>query len=238
MGNVLVTGGSSGIGLELQAAVASLPVPKDDRHRYFASDLSAPDAAETLVSQIERDGTSVDVLINNAGFGAYGHFAETELATDMAMLRVNVLALTELTKRLLPAMLARRDGKILNLASTAAFLPGPRMAVYYASKAYVLSFSESLAEEVRGTGVSVTTLCPGPTKTGFEDRAGAGPSRLFDYGTADPAKVARAGYDGLMAGKTVVVPGFTNRVTTWLPRLAPRRLTAAIMKRVQAPTGS
>ncbi|MGI8644609.1 MAG: SDR family NAD(P)-dependent oxidoreductase [Thermomicrobiales bacterium] len=257
MATVLVTGGSSGIGWELakvfaskgdslvlvarredelQAKAGSLGGAATQQHQAFAYDLSEPDAVGALAGRLEHQGTTVDVLVNNAGFGDYGLFAETELETDLAMIQVNIVALTELTKRLLPGMLARRDGKILNLASTAAFLPGPRMAVYYASKAYVLSFSEALAEEVRDSGVSVTALCPGPTKTGFEDRAGAGPSRLFKYGTADAAEVASAGYDGLMARKTVVVPGLSNRVTTFLPRVAPRRLTAKVVKRAQAPS--
>lgn len=258
MATVLVTGGSGGIGFELAKVFASngerlVLVARDEdelrvklaaltassgiEHRAFAFDLSDPGAAATLMTRLEGEGITVDVLVNNAGFGAYGPFAESDLDTDLAMIRVNILALTELTKRLLPGMLARRNGKVLNLASTAAFLPGPRMAVYYASKAYVLSFSEAVAEEVRGSGVSVTALCPGPTRTSFEDRAGAGASRLFRYGAADPAEVAQAGYDGLMAGKAVVVPGISNRVMTFLPRLAPRRLTAALVNRVQAPRG-
>lgn len=256
MATMLVTGGSNGIGWELakvfaakgdrlilvardegqlEAKVDSLPGAAERQHQAFAYDPSKPDAVESLVGRLEQEGTTVDVLVNNAGFGDYGFFAETDLDTDLAMIRVNILALTELTKRLLPGMLGRRNGKILNLASTAAFLPGPRMAVYYASKAYVLSFSEALAEEVGGTGVGVTALCPGPTETGFADRAGAGPSRLFRYGTANAAEVARAGYDGLMAGKTVVVPGLSNRMATFLPRIAPRRLTATMVKRAQAP---
>lgn len=257
MATVLVTGGSSGIGWELAKVFASkgdslilvardetelkakadaLPGADEGKHGAFAHDLSKSDAVASLVDQLNQVGTTVDVLVNNAGFGDYGLFAETDLETDLAMIGVNIIALTELTKRLLPGMLDRRQGKILNLASTAAFLPGPHMAVYYASKAYVLSFSEALAEEVRGSGVRVTALCPGPTSTGFENRAGAGKSRLFRYGTADATEVAQAGYEGLMAGKTVVVPGLNNRITTFLPRVAPRRLTAKIVKRVQAPS--
>ncbi len=256
MATVLITGGSSGIGWELakvfaskgdslvlvardenelQAKADTLPSSAEQQHQALASELSQPDAVESLVGRMQANGTTADVLVNNAGFGDYGLFAETDLETDLAMIRVNILALTELTKRLLPGMLARGNGKILNLASTAAFLPGPRMAVYYASKAYVLSFSEALAEEVRGSGVSVTALCPGPTKTGFEDRAGAGASRLFRYGTADATEVAQTGYEGLMAGTTVVVPGLSNRIATFFPRVAPRGLTAKLVKRVQAP---
>lgn len=257
MATVLVTGGSSGIGWELAKVFASngdslilvardetalktkvdaLPGAAEGKHTTVARDLSTPDAVASLVDHLEHAGTTVDVLVNNAGFGDYGLFAETELETDLAMIRVNIVALTELTKRLLPGMLERRNGKILNLASTAAFQPGPRMAVYFASKAYVLSLSEALAEEVRESGVSITAHCPGPTETGFANRAGAGKSRLFRYGTADATDVAQAGYEGLMAGKTVVVPGMNNRITTFLPRLAPRRLTAKIVKRAQAPS--
>ncbi|MBI4004138.1 MAG: SDR family NAD(P)-dependent oxidoreductase, partial [Candidatus Omnitrophica bacterium] len=140
---------------------------------------------------------------------------------------------THLTRLLLPGMIKQRAGKILNVASTAAFQPGPLMAVYYASKAYVLSFSEALANELRGTGVTVTALCPGPTRTNFQSRAGVGDSLLGRSGAADAASVARAGYRGLMAGKSVVIPGLRNRVLAFLVRLAPRALVTQIVRGIQ-----
>jgi short-subunit dehydrogenase len=151
------------------------------------------------------------------------------------MLQVNIGALTQLTRLLLPGMLERRRGKILNLASTAAFLPGPFMAVYYASKAYVLSFSEALSEEVQGTGVTVTALCPGPTETNFAATAGNQDSKLFRTATImDARTVARAGYDGLMAGERIVVPGWNNRMTVLSTRLAPRSMLARIARKLNS----
>jgi short-subunit dehydrogenase len=150
------------------------------------------------------------------------------------MIELNIAVLTELTKRLLPGMTARRSGRIMNVASTAAFLPGPLMAVYYATKAYVLSFSEAIASELAGSGVTVTALCPGPTATGFQAAANLGTSMLVSGNVVATAHdVARAGWDGMMAGKTLVVPGLFNKVTAGVPRFMPRRLVAAIVRRAQ-----
>ena len=149
------------------------------------------------------------------------------------MMQLNMVALTHLTRLLLPGMIKQRAGKILNMASTAAFQPGPLMAVYYASKAYVLSFSEALANELRGTGVTVTVLCPGPTRTNFQSRAGVGDSLLARSGAADAASVARAGYRGLMAGTTVVIPGMRNRLLAFAVRCLPRPLVVRAVRRIQ-----
>src|SRR6185436_6905763 len=186
----LVTGASSGIGADLarelaqgghdlvlvargedklKALAAELEKAHSIRARVISADLAQPDAAVQLVKQL--GGTPIDVLINNAGYALYGRFAETDAADELRMIQVNIVALTQLAKLLLPGMLARKKGRILNVASTAAFQPGPLMAVYYATKAYVLSFSEALANELQGTGVGVTALCPGPTRTGFQKRA-------------------------------------------------------------------
>ena len=173
------------------------------------------------------------MLVNNAGFPVFGFFAETDLQTELEMLQVNVVALTALTKLFLKPMVARRDGRILNLGSTAAFAPGPLMAVYYASKAYVLSFSEALANELKGTGVSVTCLSPGATRTGFQRRGAMEDSRLVQGEIADAASVARAGYEGLMARKTLVIPGFRNKLVPWLVRLSPRRMVPGVARRMQ-----
>ena len=151
------------------------------------------------------------------------------------MIQVNVAALTMLTKRLLPGMIERRHGRVLNVASTAAFQPGPLMAIYYASKAYVLSFSEALSNETSGTGVTVTCLCPGPTGTGFQDRARMRESRLSMVSVASAADVARAGYDGMMAGRAIVIPGLANKAGVQAVRVAPRALVRRLVRLLQDP---
>jgi short-subunit dehydrogenase len=149
------------------------------------------------------------------------------------MLQVNMAALTELTWRFLGGMVARRRGRVLNVASTAAFQPGPLMAVYYATKAYVLSFSEALANELQGKGVTVTALCPGPTRTGFEERAELRKSRLFRGPVMDARTVAVAGYRGCLRGDSLVIPGWRNKLLAFATRLLPRRVVAAIVRQVQ-----
>lgn len=251
---VLITGASSGIGLELtklfakdgyslllvahdedrlQATAAQMTADFKVEAQTLALDLSAPTAPQQVFDWTQKLAKQVDILVNNAGFATYGFFAEIEREKDMNMLRVNVLTLTELTKLFLPGMLERKQGKILNLASTAAFLPGPLMAVYYASKAYVLSFSEALSNEVAGTGVTVTALCPGPTNTGFVKRAALENSKLFKKDVMGPQFVAKVGYDGLMAGKSVVVAGLRNYLGTLGSRLVPRALAAKIARMAQ-----
>lgn len=253
----LVTGASGGIGYELarlcaadgydlvlvardEAALAraagELTAGRTIAARVVAADLARPDAPGEVAEMLAADGVAVDLLVNNAGIGAYGPFAASDLATQLALLRLNVVALTELTGRFLPGMLARRSGTILNVASTAAFLPGPLMATYYASKAYVLSFSEALAEEVRGTGVTVTALCPGPTRTDFHRQAAMRDSRMLRYRLAmDAAAVARAGYRGMQRGRRVVVPGRANWLMTQAVRAAPRALLARAVHAAQVP---
>jgi short-subunit dehydrogenase len=200
----------------------------------LAQDLAEPGAADRLYEQIVARGLQVDVLVNNAGFATYGPFVETSAAEEEALLRVNVGALTTLTKHCLPGMVARRHGRVLNVASTAAFQPGPLMAVYYASKAYVLSFSEALAEEVGGSGVTVTCLCPGPTRTGFQERAQMQESKLFStLSVMTAAEVARAGYDGMLAGRRIVIPGLGNKLGVQLLRLSPRAVAARVVRMIQ-----
>jgi len=251
----LVTGASGGIGLELARllaadgyrlvlvardaakldAVAQALTTTGQPPRIIAQDLAAPDGVATVLARL--DGMDVDVLVNNAGYAVYGAFAETAPEAELAMLQVNVMALTALTKRLLPGMVARKEGRILNLASTAAFLPGPLMTCYYASKAYVLSFTEGLAEELRGSGVTITALCPGPTETGFQQRAEMEASRLLTMTRLQSAAdVAKAGYAGMLAGKTVVVPSWSDRVTTIAPRFVPRALVPRLIRRMQEPS--
>ena len=253
----LITGASSGIGYELAVLFArdgfdlvlvarSVPKLETLAHELAAAygtralvlhaDLSRPAAPEEIVRRLTDEGITVDILVNNAGVGLAGPFADTDPAAELAMLQLNVGALVALTKRLLPGMIARGRGRILNVASTAAFVPGPYMAGYYASKAYVLSFSDALAHELRGTGVTVTTLAPGPTRTGFQAAAHMQASRLFRVANVmRAADVARAGYRGLMAGKRLVVPGFLNKLLIAGVRFVPRRVTAAMAGRLNRP---
>jgi short-subunit dehydrogenase len=169
-----------------------------------------------------------DVLVNNAGFANNGKFAQMGEGALLEEIQLNVTTLTQLTRLYLPGMVERNDGKILNVASTAGFLPGPNMAVYYATKAYVISFSEALAEEVRGTGVTVTVLCPGATKTGFHARANMEDTLLFRYFSASAPDVAKAGIEGMMRGKPVVIPGLTNKLVAIAPKITPRRLLVRV----------
>ena len=196
----------------------------------IVEDLSVVDAAQRVFERLESK--SIDYLVNNAGFGTHGPFAEAEIASQLGMLQVNIVALTHLTRLFLPGMLKRGSGRIMNVASVAAFLPGPLMAVYYATKAYVLSFSEALASEIAGSGVTATALCPGPTKTEFQIRAGIANTPLFRMGAMSSEKAARIGYNAMMRGKRSVVTGFSNKLSAFSTRLFPRRATAALAKRL------
>ena len=250
----LITGASGGIGYELalllardrydcilvargrdklSALATRLESDFGIRTLVLAKDLSKPSAVDEIYEEVTATAMKVDVLVNNAGFPVFGLFSETELETELEMLQVNVVALTQLTKLFLKGMVERRYGRILNLASTAAFEPGPLMAVYYASKAYVLSFSEALANELRGTGVTVTALCPGPTRTGFQKRGVMEDSRLVQGQIADAESVALTGYKGLIAGKTIVIPGFTNKLIPWIVRVSPRGVVTRVVRRMQ-----
>lgn len=252
----LVTGASGGIGLELARLFAAggydlvlvarsagkleeLAAELRDRHgvaaRALEMDLARPESPEELYRDLAGAGVLVDVLVNNAGFATYGAFVETDLGKELEELQLNVVTLTHLTKKFLPGMMARRRGGVLNVASTAAFQPGPLMAVYYATKAYVLSFSEALAEELRGTGVTVSALCPGPTGTGFQRRAAMEESKLVSgmLPMADAASVARAGYEGFRAGKRIVIPGLLNKLGVQSIRVSPRALATRLVKGMQ-----
>jgi uncharacterized protein len=251
----LVTGASSGLGLEL-ATIAARDghdlvlvarrrdrlenIGKGLREEFGAAvtivvrDLAESEAARVVAQEVEARGLSVELLVNNAGSGVHGPFAETPLDRELAMIRVNLVALTELTKRVLPGMIARGRGRILNVASTAAFQPGPLMAVYYATKAYVLSFSEAISSEVAGSGVTVTALCPGPTRTEFGKAAGMLETRLFRSPLVrDARSVAEAGYRGMKRGRRVVIPGIGNWILAEAVRFTPRRLVTAASLAVQ-----
>jgi short-subunit dehydrogenase len=251
----LITGGSGGIGLEiakvlarkgfdlvlaarnrdaLEAAAGQIEGKHDVSVHVFAADLRRREAPEEIFDFLHNENIAVEVLVNNAGFGLGGEFAETELTRELEMIQVNIAALTHLTKLFLPAMIKRRSGRILNVASTAAFQPGPLMAVYYATKAYVLSFSEALAEELRNSGVTVTALCPGPTRTDFADVAQVGSSRLFSaFGVADAADVASFGVSAMLHGRRVAIPGLRNKIIAQANRFAPRAVTAKVARMAQ-----
>ncbi len=249
----VVTGASGGIGLEMAKLLAAdqydlvLVARGEAQLRQVADalarehqitthvvaiDLSKAGAAEHVAELVEEKGLSIDVLVNNAGYGVYGPFGETDTDAELGMIQLNVAALTHLTKLLLPQMLVRKSGRILNVASTAAFQPVPLMAAYGATKAYVLSFSEALANELVGTGVSVTALCPGVTRTSFLARARMEESKLARGKGMSPETVARAAYQALMRGKRVIVPGFGNKVLTQTPRFLPRKTVAAFARSV------
>ncbi len=197
-------------------------------------DLARPEAPTEIFAAMQDLGLHIDVLVNNAGFATHGPFAEIEIEAQLAEVQVDVVALTHLTRLFLPAMLQAGAGGLLNVASTAAYVPGPLMAIYYASKAYVLSFSEALSNEVEGTGVTVTCLVPGPTRTEFGTRAEArGHAAVQGPHDARAEEVARAGYDGLYAGERVVIPGMRNRLLALAARLAPREWAARAARRSQ-----
>jgi uncharacterized protein len=252
--SALVTGASGGIGEELARLFAAdghdlvlvarseeklrrlageLGEKHNTRARVVASDLSRPEAPREIFDALEGEGVRVDALVNNAGIGSWGLFAETDLAQELELLQINVVALTRLTKLFLPGMLARRRGYVCNVASTAAFQPGPLMAVYYASKAYVLSLTEALANECEGTGVIISALCPGPTETGFVAAAGMSESKLFDRGAMTARAVAEAGYRGLLAGKTIVIPGARNALLARTVGFMPRKLVTKVVRGIQ-----
>jgi uncharacterized protein len=250
----LITGASGGIGYELAKLFAkdrynlvlvARSTPKlskfaDELQRHYGisvkpitQDLAWRQAPESLWDDLQHSGIHVDVLVNNAGYGVRGEFAKTPLEEDLGMMQLNMVTLTVLTKLFLSPMLERRSGKILNVASTAGFQPGPLMAVYYATKAYVISLSEALANELQGTGVTVTCLCPGATDTGFQKRAGSENSVLFKkLHPTDPKTVALDGYRGLMEGKTLVISGLRNRLLAESVRFGPRKLITAISRKV------
>ena len=254
-GFALVTGASRGIGLALatviarnkydlvlvarnsdalEAAAGMIEAKFGVRAIVIPADLSRADAPRELFDAVRNQSIDVEILVNNAGFGLGGEFMETNLERELDMIEVNIAAVTQLTKLFGAAMVKRRRGRIMNVASTAAFQPGPLMSVYYATKAYVLSFSQAIAEELRNTGVTVTALCPGATATDFADTAEISNTRLFrKLGVADAEPVAEYGYKAMMRGERVAIPSWRDKLMVQSERLAPRRLVTAIVRRVQ-----
>ncbi len=254
-GRALVTGASSGIGLEIATVLAAhghdlvltarnadaleaLAGKLEGKHAISVSvipgNLARPEFAQDLFASTRAQNLDIDILINNAGFGLGGAFGDTDLDRELEMIQVNIAALTALTKLFLGPMLSRRSGRIMNVASTAAFQPGPLMSVYYASKAYVLSFSEAVAEEIRDSGVTMTVFCPGPTATNFARAALMENSRLFNMAKIARAdEAARYAYDAMMRGRRIAVPGFQNKLIQQSNRLVPRRVVTMLSRIVQ-----
>lgn len=252
-GTALVTGASAGLGRDyarlfaidghdvvivarrrdrLEELARELQGSSGVQAHVVALDLGEPDAARRLVDELQTRAIAVDYLVNNAGIGTNGPFAEADPAKQMQMIQVNVSVLVELTRLLLPDMLARGHGRILNVGSLAGFQAGPFMATYYATKAFVNSFSEALAYELSGTGVTATVSCPGATDTEFAGHAGNDTSLLFKLGATDSMTVAREGYAAMMSGQAMVVHGFTNKVMWQALRVSPRAAVVALAARM------
>ena len=251
----IVTGASAGLGVDFARLLARdqydllLVARRMDRLEQLAGilqvehgikahclsiDLKLPDAANTIAEYLKKHQLQADVLINNAGFGAVGPFVEIDLQEQLRMIQVNVAALVHLTGLILPGMVARGRGRVMNVASTAAFQPGPLMAMYYATKAFVLSFSEAVHHELRKTGVTVTCLCPGPTPTEFQQAAKMVDSKMFNSRMMiDSATVAKVGYQAMLKGKRLVIPGKLTKVLAFATRLTPRSLVLRVAERLQ-----
>ncbi|MGI9534859.1 MAG: SDR family NAD(P)-dependent oxidoreductase [Thermodesulfobacteriota bacterium] len=255
MGTALITGASSGIGLELARLFAGdghdlvlvarreqlLIKVADELKSDFgvnvtviSKDLTLKDSTRDIYNQLTKAGTEISIVVNNAGFGAVGEFTELEYERQINMLNLNINALVSLSRLFLPGMLERNHGGILNVGSLAGFQPGPYASIYYATKAFVLSFTEGLTEELKGKKIKISCLAPGPTNTEFGEISGLDKSFLFKFGTMSAREVARQGYMGFKNGKTVVIPGFTNRLLPFLVRISPRilvrKITASLNK--------
>jgi hypothetical protein len=255
----LITGASGGIGYELAQVfarekhnlvlvarsadkLAALAQQLSQQYGITATvialDLGKPTAPDELYAELQKRGIPIDILVNNAGYAGYGAFTATDIQMELGMMQLNMVTLTHLTKLFLPAMQQRGAGRVLNIASTAAFQPGPLMAVSYATKAYVLSFSEALAEELHGSGVTVTALCPGPTQTGFQERAAMQDSKLVaGGGLMTAAQVAEIGYRATMQGTRVAVPGLLNQILAFTHRFTPRSWATRIVLNMQQRVG-
>jgi short-subunit dehydrogenase len=252
----LITGASSGIGRELalehaarggnmvlvarrMAELQELKAHIEGTHTVqvviIAKDLSRPHAAREIYEEVQSMNLHVDILMNNAGFGALGEFARADVQTSLNMIHVNITALVELTRLFVDDMIKRRTGRILNVASTAAFQPGPLMAIYYATKSFVVSFSEALRYELRNTGVTVTTLCPGPTISEFQSVAGMNNIAMMSMpGIPSSRTVAKYGYNAMLRGKGIAVQGTMNKISSFMTRVIPRSIMLRLVAGLQS----
>ena len=256
MKTVLITGASSGIGYEFAKIYAkkgynlvitarrknNLERIKQELESFDTAicvdiivlDLSKQNSAKELYEVVKQRGILIDTLINNAGFGVYGNFIETDIEKEIDMIELNIKSLVVLTKLFLKDMVSRNNGTIINVASTAAFQPGPLMSVYYASKSFVLSFTEAIRNEVRDTNVNISVLCPGPTDTEFEKSASLEESSLFTkLKVMKPEKVAIIGYRGINRNKSVIIPGILNNILITFNKIIPRALVINIVRKLQ-----
>jgi short-subunit dehydrogenase len=240
----LITGASAGLGVEFARQLSKrghrlvLAARRKERLEELANelgnaravsiDLSKSNAAAKLIADLDANGETVDLLVNNAGFGLIGRFAELDAKRQRQMIDLNVGTLTDLCRAVAPGMIARKSGAILNVASTAAFQPGPKMAVYFATKAFVLSLTEALHEELKPHGIKVSCLCPGPTRTEFGDVAGFGGNGMFDRVAMNAREVVEAGLKGLNSNRAVVVTGWVNKIGAASTRFAPRAIVRKI----------
>jgi len=253
----LITGAASGLGYEFAKLLAkkqynlvlvdidecNLDVVKEELSQQYnvevqtlIKDLSLPNVAQTIKGDLADK--PIDVLINNAGFGVFGRFSETDWKRESDMLHLHVVTVTHLTKLVLKDMIARGSGKIMNVSSVAAFQPGPLMAIYYASKAYMLSFSEAIANELKGSGVTVTALCPGPIDTSFQESVAEHISKddnknKINFNMANAAEIANYGYQAMMKGTTVAIPGMVNKFLSSIHRFVSRNMAAKIVRYIQ-----
>ena len=249
---VLITGASGGFGLEFAKIFAknnfdlvlvarsgiklnelASELTKQYRNKIFVyeKDLSNVNSVDEIYNDLKNKNINIDFLVNNAGFGDYGFFISTNWEKEWKMIELNIVSLTYFTKLFAKDMVERKYGRIMNLASTAAFQPGPLMAVYYATKAYVLSFSEAISNELKGTGVTITVLCPGPSESGFKDTAAASKSIMFNMRKLPTAKeVAEYGYKVMMKGKVVAVHGIINKLLTIIVRMMPKSLVRIVVR--------
>lgn len=246
---VLITGATTGIGYELAKLYAKdennlilvardeerLKEVKDELEFYnikvytIALDLSEDNSCEKVLDFVNKKNLSVDILINNAGMGSFGYLSEIEMESELKLIDVNIRALTELTKIFLPSMIEHGEGAIMNVASTAAFCAGPKMATYYASKSYVLNFTEALYEELKGSEIKVSCLCPGPVKTNFQEKSGIKKKESAKKALMTPKDVAKVAYKDFKKGKLIIIPGFKNKLIIKLNKLIPRSLSRKII---------
>jgi short-subunit dehydrogenase len=254
----LITGASSGLGLEyarlfaadkkdlvlvarrrerLESLANELSTAHGEKVYVIAEDLRDPAAPRRIFDEVKQRGLAIEYLVNNAGFGTNGAFTEAAPEKELDMVQVNVAALVALTRAFVPEMVRRGHGRVLNIGSTAGFQPGPFMAVYYASKAFVNSFTEALSYELKGTGVTATVSCPGPTATEFGAVAGNDKSLLFKMGAMSAAQVAREGFQAMLKGKPIAVHGFRNKLLAGSVRFSPRSVVRGIAASINKPSG-